>query len=518
MINFKNIFWLGAIFSFTWLSSCTDLEYELTNELSEEDAEIFFAENGIGELVESAYFQTKESFQGLQSVWHLEEFSGDHILMPTRGPHWNDGGRWLDLFNHTWDPDHSDVNDAFEKLLKVVFKTTEVLNTNPEDPEVVAEMKFLRAVAVGTTTNLWGQVPIRVNFDDLLSAPPVMNAEEATQFVLDELRAIIPDLPTTGPATKANVDAGKTFLMHMLLNKGAFVKPDNPTFDAADMEEIIKLADEVIATGKYNMDCHFFDNFLAENDFTSCENIYTFENLRGDPSAENFRKIWLTSLHDNQIPVGGWNGFAALSDFYDSFEPEDERIYYEEPTNFGAYGFNLGFLTGVQTYPNGDTILDVANGNLPVIYTPDVDQIMVDPIEKFRFGGYRLLKYNVDVQDPNLTSNNFVLLRYAHVLFMKAEALFRNGNVAAATDVINEIRNARGLPDLTSSLDEEQLLEEYGHEFWLEARRRTDLIRFGKFLAASQLKDETTDAKYYKFSIPQSQVTRNENLEQNPGY
>lgn len=513
MKNINNIIWMVFLsLSLVGMFSCTKLEYELTNELSAEDAQAFFDENGIGELIESTYISSKDAYQGLQTIWHLEEWSGDQIMTPTRGGDWGDGGNWITLHTHTWNADHPDIRDAFKKILQVVFKTTEVLNTNPE-PVKAAEMRFLRAFAVGTVANLWGQVPIRVDFDNLLSAPPVMTAEEATQFAIEELNAVIPDLPD-GPVDQANKDAGKAYLMHILLNKGAFITPETPTFAPTDMDRIIELADEIIGTGKYNIDCNIFDNFLSNNNITSCENIWTFENVRGDPTALALNRHWLATLNSAQGP-GGWNGFATLSDFYDSFEPEDERLYYEEPNNFNTYGMNLGILTGEQTDKNGRLLVD---GDVPVIYTPDMDLVMTAPIEKVRMSGYRILKYNVDTRNPDNPDNDLVMLRYAHVLFMKAEALFRKGDVPGATSIINQVRNERGLTDLTTPLDEAQLLEEWGHEFYLESRRRTDLIRFGKFLEPFQLKPNTDNPKYLKFAIPSAQVTANENLQQNPGY
>ena len=509
-MNTKYKFYLVFVSMATLLVSCTKLDSELRNELSADQAKEFVDNNGTDLLVRDAYLSMKPAYIGF-NVWALQEFSTDELLIPTRGADWGDGNRWIELHTHTWTPDHATQGEAFSNLLKIVFKTTNALSFNLATSDV-AQMKFLRAVAVGSVLDLWGQVPIRKDLGDLLSDPEVLNAEEAFQFIVDEVTPIISDLPD-GPTTVANKDAAKAFLMKMYLNKGAFLTPENPTFDSSDLDKVISLADEIITTGKYNINCNFFNNFTVNNDVSSCENIWTLENEQGDPTSGPQRILWLATLNQKQGP-SGWNGFTTLSDFYDSFESNDERLYYREPTNFDAYGLNLGILIGQQIDGDGNNLED-GLGN-PLVYTRDLELINNGPDQRVK--GLRILKYNIDVDQPDNPDNDYVMFRYSRVLFMKAEAMFRKGDVPGATAIINSIRNARGLADLTSALDEDQFLVELGHEFYVEGHRRTDMIRFGKFLDPFQLKPATDDPKYLKFAIPATQVTANANLDQNPGY
>jgi hypothetical protein len=99
---------------------------------------------------------------------------------------------------------------------------------------------------------------------------------------------------------------------------------------------------------------------------------------------------------------------------------------------------------------------------------------------------------------------------------MKAEALLRTNAAAAAVTLVNQVRTKRGVAALPSvSLD--QLLDERAREFYWEGNRRTDLVRFGKFLDPWQEKP-TDDPKNLLFPIPNLQIAANPNLEQNPGY
>ena len=64
----------------------------------------------------------------------------------------------------------------------------------------------------------------------------------------------------------------------------------------------------------------------------------------------------------------------------------------------------------------------------------------------------------------------------------------------------------------------EEMLDEWGREFLLEGRRRTDLIRFGRFGEAWWDKEADTDAHWELYPITRSALNQNKYLKQNPGY
>ena len=74
-------------------------------------------------------------------------------------------------------------------------------------------------------------------------------------------------------------------------------------------------------------------------------------------------------------------------------------------------------------------------------------------------------------------------------------------------------------PEGRAELDEKEMLDEWGREFFAEGRRRIDLIRFGKFSTGSWW-DKTPDAGNYTeiFPIMRPILNSNPKLEQNPGY
>jgi hypothetical protein len=74
-------------------------------------------------------------------------------------------------------------------------------------------------------------------------------------------------------------------------------------------------------------------------------------------------------------------------------------------------------------------------------------------------------------------------------------------------------------PEGAAVLDMDEMLDEWGREFFAESRRRIDLIRFGKFTSGSWW-DKNPDADDHTkiFPIMRPILNANPALVQNPGY
>ena len=97
----------------------------------------------------------------------------------------------------------------------------------------------------------------------------------------------------------------------------------------------------------------------------------------------------------------------------------------------------------------------------------------------------------------------------------------------SAGDLLNDVRkrnyedfneNIAYVPDGKVTLDMEEMLDEWGREFLAESRRRTDLIRFGRFQEEWWDKPQDPDNHYELFPLSQYQLEQNLYLKQRPGY
>ncbi|MBT8190336.1 MAG: RagB/SusD family nutrient uptake outer membrane protein [Saprospiraceae bacterium] len=489
--------------------ACTDLEEELREDLTASQA---LSDVQVDALLNSAYDGLRLPYQDQAQFWAAQEHTSDEAIGPTRGPDWDDNGVWRVLHNHEWNADHAFLGDTFSALLQVVYGTTDILNFNPTS-EQEAEARFLRAFVMSSVVDGWGQVPFREAGTSLLDDAPVLSAQETVDFIVSECDAILANLPD-GPANTANKDAARVLLMKILLNKGAYLSRATPSFDAADMNRVISLADDIINSGQYSLADNYFDNFAPNNTDLSTENIWVISNETGVPqggSGNSVRSRWFCSMHYNQNP-SGWNGFTTLGDFYMSFEDSDVRKKADYAGVTEATGVNAGFLFGQQFDADGNPLMDRKGNDLS--FTKEV--ALKESGDNLEITGIRVVKYPPDINGGDNVGNDLVLYRYADVLLMKAEAELRNGNAGTALSIVNDIRSSRGASTL-GSIDLDELLAERGRELYWEGHRRTDLIRFGRFLDAWEEKPASGEERLL-FPIPTGSLASNPNLTQNPGY
>ncbi len=490
--------------------SCTKLDESLRSELEQNTSGKVTAD----QLLTSAYNSLNGPFQ-TGDLWHVQQHTSDETIAPTRGPDWDDNGQWRALHAHTWNPDQGQIRGAFNGLLGAQFSASNVLQFSPS-PQQAAEARFIRALTMFAVLDGWDQVPYREDLTNYKTLPKTLKGKEAADFIISELTAIMATLPDNAAAYVANKNAARALLMKVYLNKGVFSNRAAPTFDAADMNQIITLADQIISSAKYSLNAEFFDNFAPDNDVKSKENIYTLYNQAGDRGG-NVRGAAFQVSHYNMNP-DGWNGFATLSDFYDKFEAIDQRRgkNYRYPGALPNPGnrINVGFLVGQQYNLTTDAPLTDRKSN-PLVFTREVK--LREAGNNLEITGIRVIKYPYDYATSGDQKNNdWAIFRYADVLLMKAEAQLRTGNAAGALLLVNQLRASRGASAM-ASVDLNKLIDERGRELYWEGWRRQDLIRFGKFLQPWQEKP-TDDPKNLLFPIPNDQLAVNPNLTQNPGY
>ncbi len=187
-----------------------------------------------------------------------------------------------------------------------------------------------------------------------------------------------------------------------------------------------------------------------------------------------------------------------------------------------SYWFNITNATDdtnqsnslVNTYPTGDTRKDL------ITYVKAANNVYL--MNKF---------YDVKSTTFNVVGNDQILLRYADVLLMYAEALNEIGYDASegslALKYLNAVRERAGISDLTAKQLPTQekfrkgILVERQREFPYEGQRWFDLVRMG--FAKSVMAENGIEIQDYQllFPIPQQEIEKigdSSILWQNPGY
>ena len=470
------------------MSGCTKLNEGLGSNLTNAQVSGALGSAGTGLLLSAAYSDIGGPLTGQDQLFSLMENSTDESLVPTRGGDWDDNGVWRVVHNHTWNADHGQITSVFNNLNKINFDATNVLGFNPSAGQA-AEARFLRALSLYYLLDLYGQFPVRNPGDNLLLPPTVYAGAAGAAYILSELNAILPNLPSTNATNQANPDACRVLIMKCLLQQGTWANRAAPTFAAADLASVISIGNTIINSGKYKYTANYFDNFNPTND-NSTECIFRYQNNSG-VSANNsgITARWNMTLHYNSYtpsnPNAGWNGFSTIGNFYAMFNttasptaygPSDTlfdgrlggRNYLNSKT---ISGINPGFLVGQQYNEAGVAEKD-RKGN-PLAFTPTIAANMIETGTNLELTGIRVVKYTPDYpQYQGNAGNDLMIFRYSDVVLMVAEAQYRSGNTAAALTLVNSLRAARGAPALatmtlvntTNVNDPNTLLAERGRE------------------------------------------------------
>jgi hypothetical protein len=507
---------LMASFLLTGVFSCTKLDEKFRDAVT-----TFATEIDPADLLQGAYNSLGTPFADQSRFYAAQEHTSDEMLGPTRGPDWDDNGVWRVLHSHQWNADHGFLRDGYRELLQAQFAASEVIQSASASAQQKAEATFVRSLAMFATLDAYDQVPFRADINDLKTLPETKSGVGCADFLIGELEAALPSLRDWSAGTaniKANKNAARALLIKLYLNRGVYAvraKPGDapsataPTFAAADMDKVIALADAITASGQV-LEPFYFDNF-GYNNLNSKELIYGLESSPGVRGFGVQHRYYMT-LHYNQKP-SGWNGFATLSDFYNKFGAGDYRRDSTYPGMTDISGMHVGFLRGQQKDASGKE-LDDRKGN-KLAFTDAV--ALKETGNNLEITGIRVIKYPPDYVKEFPTRAQYVIFRYGDVLLEKAEALFRKGDVAGATTIVNQVRARAKAPAITGTLTAQNLIDERGREMYWEGWRRNDLIRFGKFLDAWQEKAQSGPERLL-FCIPNEQIAVNPNLVQNGGY
>jgi hypothetical protein len=442
--------------------------------------------------------------------WYAQEFPTDEAVIS-----WGDAGI-QDFHNMNWSSSNPFLQGLYYRSMYQITLANDFIRQASDanlaargitgnDADVIktfkAEARFLRAYQYSVLMDLFGNPPFATDSLKIGDIPKQIQRKDLFNYVESELKAIEPELkaPKTNEYGRADQAADWALLARIYLN--AQVYTGTPRFDDA-----VTYSKKVIDAG-YSLTPDYRWLFLADNNLNTNEFILTI-NYDGQHTQGYGGTTFLT-----HAPVGG-----SMT-----------------PTKFGITGGWAGART-TKNLPN-----------LFPDYTGDQDQraefytsgqnIEINDITQFT-DGFSITKFkNVTRSGAPGSSLDFSdvdmpIFRLPEMYLIYAEATLRggNGDKALALQYINDLReraygNTSG--DISAGdLTLDFILDERARELYWEGYRRTDLIRYGKFTSSSYVwpwkggvKSGTGVQDYRNlYPLPNTDVTANPNLVQNPGY
>jgi hypothetical protein len=423
--------------------------------------------------------------QYMRLYWQMQELPADGAVITYQDA----GGAPQELNQSTWNPSNAFLAGMYSRIGFQVANANIFINQSQPDvlanrevsetlreeiPQFIAEARFLRGLSYYHALDLFGGVPIVTEDDAAGTAPPPYPGEtkdEARRAVFDfvesEMLAItgeadtpegqvLPD-PSQQQYGRASKAAAYMVLANIYLNAEVYI-------GEARYSEAAEYAQKVIDFG-YQLDDEYQHLFLADN-HTADGIIFAIPN-DGQRTQHFGGTQFLTHaavINANMDPAAygidtGYDGLRTQPETVDLFETGDQRPVFDNTP-------------GNQFFRSGQS-LQVTD--------------LLDPT-----AGYAVPKFQnktstgADGQNPTFPDTDYPLFRVAEAYLIYAEAVERDasaGDPSTALSYVNDVRERAGLTtDITSSeLDLEFLLEERGREFFWEAKRRTDLVRFGRF-------------------------------------
>jgi hypothetical protein len=514
--------------------SCTELTEVPNDALTPETA--FKNESEILAGVAAVY----ANMRSLEWVGYLtlQDVTTDVSIVPTRGSDWFDNGRWLEMHRQDWSASSGsaldDMNGSWNNLFAGIAKANLMIDVvtkaaGPTAARTIAELRTLRAWHYYMLQDMFGGVPLVTDFELDPEPQPRSTRAEIFTFIETELIAALPDLPVTWGADgygRVTKGAANAILASLYINAGVFGRNSGVAATAYNSCSTVNVsggrtacaaaidaANAVINSGTYSLNPVWARNFSHDNNL-SPENIFVIVHA---PGPQNIGGNWpMRTLHYNQLATGEggpWNGFATLAETYAQFETTDER------RGMWLEGQAFSFETNLPVTDR--------TGN-PLIFTPSIpDARSANEAHGVRFNKFPPLP---SAARGSGHPNDFTFFRLSEMFLIKAEALNEQDNLAAAIVELNTVHNLRNTnPIAPASLTTKQgvrdaILRERLLEFAAEGKRRSDLVRHGKFLnqwSTTMLGgkvDKTGEPHKILFPIPVTQLGSNALLCQNPGY
>jgi hypothetical protein len=448
----------------------------------------------------AVYESTKWSYW--LGFWYISDIATDDIMA---GPRFGaDGHRMSDyIFNSTEWP----MGDMWGSAYWIINRANIVLDRVPGitmDPtlrdRLLNEARFLRANAYFNLVRSFGDVPLLEHEVKSLDALRVSRAPAADVYALivGDLQQAMAGLPpsySSSDVGRITSGAAQAMLAKVYLTR-------------QDWANAAQTTGQLIATGRYTLLPNWKDCFKIATKITNSESIFEI-NYDGllDPGAGSVHTLF--SLPSG-FPGGDAYGLMTVA-------PSLARLFAASDTR----GLGGTFITS----PYVDALGDTATWS--------------DPPATL---GPAFLKYLDQSDFQNMhqrawvrQSNDWIVLRYADVLLMYAEAVNEGGTpVAAMTaeQALNAVRTRAGIASvsgLSNAAFRDSVWLERRREFVFEGQRWFDLSRWG--ILNSVITAKTTElgtispgettvhgAPSNLLPLPQGELSKNSNLTQNPGW
>lgn len=487
-------------------------------------------------------------------------------------------GAWWGWDNRSWSTKWTNISNCnifFERVDNVGF------TDEAEKTKLVGQVRFIRAFEYWDLIARWGAMPIitksfSINDRDEIVDQKRNTYKECIDFLVGELDQAAKELPANwsgddyGRATSVAALALKSRILlyaaSPLMNEDVKIPEVGYTTPEPDRwQKAAKAATEALDAAQaagyelYNLDGDPSKNYqmiFMDNTAANKETLFA----RMGTNSAGGESISSCDQYNNPNGYGGWGGNCPLQELVDAYEvvkdgvaskfdwnnPEEKANPYanRDPRFYATilYDGAKWMTRNVETYFDVDSNGNITGGGKDTKFGNDSWNASPTGynMKKFMDEGYALNSWN-------FCARNWIHLRMAELYLNKAEALYHTGDEEGAREALKPVRQRAGMPAVTATGADllEAIKNERRIEFAFEEHRYFDVRRwkeapkyFGSTVHAITIKkypdgkktyevdklrsdvggDRKWDDKMYWLPISKSEMDKNPNLVQNPGY
>ena len=542
-------------------TSCVDLNYTEQNTRDEAWTYEYF-ENGIKNMVFDVYAQIYNNEFGSNSAYFLAGATDEAQYALETGAinnYTNGGWSAANPYSNTWTKSYTAIADICMYLEKIDQTDLTEWQYNSSYPNWIQQMelfpyelRFLRAYFYFELFRTYGDVPLVTTTLTNAQANTIERtpADQIVKFIVDELDAVAPYLPVSY-ITEVNSEIGRaTRVAAFALKARTLLYAASPLFNPSnDKAKWAKAAEAC----KYILDnadiwglkLSAYGSLWGHDAFFNPELIFGLG--RGESN----------SFEMANYPIGienGASGNCPTQSFVDQYE------YQDDGQTFGArHPGTIDLRSGdpyegldprfaLTVVKNGDQW--PSNGSQKREIETFVGGFNASPKYGATPTGYYLKKYVdgscVTTADNQTTRRHtWILFRLGEFYLDYAEAVFNATGSAnddtygmTANEAVNVLRKRSDIQMPPFTEDGDAWVERYererlvelafeNHRFWDVRRwKKGDKyfrnIQVANISSSLQLTRSTVtrqwDDKYYFYPIPQTELKKNPNLTQNPGW
>lgn len=425
----------------------------------------------------AAAYSQLESFVGWDNYVEarsVREFYREDYIVP--GADANNYPWWTEHYNFSftsgnyaidllWRDNYRGINLSNQVLEGVSAMSADIID-DASRKQIIAEAKFLRA---------YYHFKLLTNFEKIILIEKVPTSEadlakglserkDAYDMILADLKSAVSDLPLKSerPASelgRITKGAAQAYIGKVNLYRAG----DDQANAATYYTEAATYLDEVITSNEYSLDQNFADMFNGSTK-NGVESVFELQQTADASNGAYYRSYlsdWVAASE-----LGGYGEIYGTQRLLTEMKKEGkvaagamfdprlyatvyfEDVYFNTPQNPRVYGSTFD-----EVFGNGSNTIAFRKWIPPT--------------------GDRIGLAN---------AINVPLMRYSDVLLMYAEILNSQDKPGDAADIINDLRNERGMPSLNIAAKQDvfnAIVHERVMEFTLEGNRFYDLRRWG---------------------------------------